>query len=42
MLALLKDIGVVVRSITSEQEKLAKEEAKKRKKNNCENRKKEV
>ena len=41
-LALLKEIGVVVRRIAREQEKLTKEEAKKRKKNNRENRKKEV
>ena len=41
-LALLKEIGVVVRRIDREQEKLTKEEAKKRKKNNRENRKKEV
>ena len=41
-LALLKEIGVVVRRITREQEKLAKAEAKKRKKNNRTNRKKEV
>lgn len=41
-LALLKEIGVVVRRIAREQEKLAKEEAKKRKKNNRENRKIEV
>lgn len=41
-LALLKEIGVVVRKISREQENLAKKEAKKRKKNNRENRKKEV
>lgn len=41
-LALLKEIGVVVRRITREQEKQAKEEAKKCKKNNRANRKKEV
>lgn len=41
-LALLKEIGVVVRRITREQEKRAKEEAKKCKKNNRANRKKEV
>lgn len=41
-LALLKEIGVVVRRITREQEKQAKEEAKKYKKNNRANRKKEV
>lgn len=41
-LALLKEIGVVVRRITREQEKWAKEEAKKHKKNNRTNRKKEV
>ena len=41
-LALLKEIGVVVRRIAREQEKLAKAEAKKRKKNNRTNRKKEV
>lgn len=41
-LALLKEIGVVVRRITREQEKLKKEEAKKQKKNNRTNRKKEV
>lgn len=38
-LALLKEIGVVVRRITREQEKRAKEEAKKCKKNNRANRK---
>ena len=36
-LALLKEIGVVVRRIAREQEKQAKEEAKKRKKSNREN-----
>ena len=41
-LALLKEIGVVIRRITREQEKRAKEEAKKCKKNNRANRKKEV
>ena len=41
-LALLKEIGLVVRRIAREQEKLAKEEAKKHKKNNREKRKKEV
>ena len=41
-LALLKEIGVVVRRITREQEKRAKEEAKKCKKNNRTNQKKEV
>ena len=41
-LALLNEIGVVVRRITREQEKRAKEEAKKCKKNNRANRKKEV
>ena len=41
-LALLKEIGVVVRRIAREQERLAKEKAKKRKKNNRTNRKKEV
>ena len=41
-LALLKEIGVVVRRIAREQEKLAKKKAKQRKKNNRENRKKEV
>ena len=41
-LALLKEIGVVVRKITREQEKQAKEEAKKRKKNNRAKCKKEV
>ena len=41
-LALLKEIGVVVRRISREQENLAKEEARKRKKNNRMNRKKEV
>ena len=41
-LALLKEIGVVVRRIAREQEQLAKAEAKKRKKNNRTNRKKEV
>ena len=41
-LALLKEIGVVVRRITREQEKRAKEEAKKCKKNNRANQKKEV
>ena len=41
-LVLLKEIGVVVRRIAREQEKLAKAEAKKRKKNNRTNRKKEV
>ena len=41
-LALLKEIGVVVRRITREQEKRAKEEAKKCKKNNRANHKKEV
>lgn len=41
-LALLKEIGVVVRRIAREQEKLAKEKAKKRKKNNRTNGKKEV
>ena len=39
-LVLLKEIGVVVRRIAREQEKLAKAEAKKRKKNNRTNRKK--
>ena len=41
-LVLLKEIGVVVRRIAREHEKLAKAEAKKRKKNNRTNRKKEV
>ena len=41
-LVLLKEIGVVVRRIAREQEKLARAEAKKRKKNNRTNRKKEV
>ena len=41
-LALLKEIGVVVRRIAREQERLAKEKAKKRKKNNRTNRKKEL
>lgn len=41
-LVLLKEIGIVVRRIAREQEKLAKAEAKKRKKNNRTNRKKEV
>lgn len=41
-LALLNEIGVVVRRITREQEKQAKEESKKCKKNNRANRKKEV
>ena len=41
-LALLKEIGVVVRRITREQEKLAKEKVKKCKKNNRTNHKKEV
>lgn len=41
-LALLKEIGVVVRRIAKEQEKLAKEKVKKCKKNNRANRKKEV
>ena len=41
-LVLLKEIGVVVRRIAREQEKLAKAEAKKRKKNNRTNQKKEV
>ena len=41
-LALLKEIGVVVRRIAREQERLAKEKAKKCKKNNRTNRKKEV
>lgn len=41
-LALLKEIGVVVRRIAREQEKLAKKEAKKHKKNNRAKRKKEV
>lgn len=41
-LSLLKEIGVVVRRITRVQEKLAKEEAKKQKKNKRTNRKKEV
>lgn len=41
-LALLKEIGVVVRRIAREQEKQAKEESKKRKKSNRENCKKEV
>ena len=41
-LVLLKEIGVVLRRIAREQEKLAKAEAKKRKKNNRTNRKKEV
>lgn len=41
-LVLLKEIGVVIRRIAREQEKLAKAEAKKRKKNNRTNRKKEV
>lgn len=41
-LALLKEIGVVVRRITREQEKRAKEEPKKHKKNNRTNHKKEV
>lgn len=41
-LALLKEIGIVVRRIAREQEKLSKEEAKKCKKNNRINRKKEV
>lgn len=41
-LALLKEIGVVVRRIAREQEKLAKEKVKKCKKNNRENHKKEV
>ncbi len=41
-LALLNEIGVVLRRITREQEKRAKEEAKKHKKNNRTNRKKEV
>lgn len=41
-LALLKEIGIVVRRITREQEKRVKEEAKKHKKNNRTNRKKEV
>ena len=41
-LALLKEIGVVVRRIAREQERLTKEKAKKRKKNNRTNRKKEV
>ena len=38
-LALLKDIGIVVRRITREQEKQAKEETKKQKKLNRTNRK---
>ena len=41
-MVLLKEIGVVVRRIAREQEKLAKAEAKKRKKKNRTNRKKEV
>ena len=41
-LALLKEIGVVVRRIAREQERLAKEKAKKCKKNNRTNQKKEV
>ncbi len=41
-LALLKEIGVVVRRIAREQERFAKKKAKQRKKNNRENRKKEV
>lgn len=41
-LALLNEIGVVVRRITREQEKLAKEKVKKCKKSNRTNRKKEV
>ena len=41
-LALLKEIGVVVRRIAREQERLAKEKAEKRKKNNRTNRKKDV
>lgn len=41
-LVLLKEIGIVVRRIAREQEKLAKAEAKKRKKNNRTNRKKKV
>lgn len=41
-LALLKEIGVVVRRIAREQEKLAKEKVKKCKKNNRTNHKKEV
>ena len=41
-LALLKEIGVVVRRIAREQEMLAKEKAKKQKKNNQTNRKNEV
>lgn len=41
-LSLLKEIGVVVRRIAREQERLAKEKAKKSKKNNRTNRKKEV
>ena len=41
-LALLKEIGIVVRRITREQEKRGKEEAKKHKKKNRTNRKKEV
>lgn len=39
-LALLKEIGVVVRRIAREQENQAKEETKKRKKNNRSDRKK--
>lgn len=38
-LALLKEIGVVVRRIAREQEKVKKEEAKKQRKNNRTNRK---
>ena len=41
-LALLKELGVVVRRIAREQKKLAKEETKKQKKNNRTNQKKEV
>ena len=41
-LALLKEIGVVIRRIAREQEKLAKKKAKQRKKNNRKNNKKEV
>lgn len=41
-LALLKEIGVVVRRIAREQERLAKEKAKRCKKNNRANQKKEV
>lgn len=41
-LALLKEIGVVIRRIAREQKKLAKEKVKKCKKNNRANRKKEV